>query len=282
MANDPAFLFYPGDYLRDTQCLSEKPQVAYDRIMCEHMRNITITQERLEFFTKRLSADEKDELTHVLTKVDGGFMITWVAESISKRRGYSASRRQNRQGKSKKHISNTSSTYVNHMENEIVIEDETVIPKGGAGETPAAPIPPPSEQSIVGELATSWKKAKPDYPLDNQTDGRALFDIGEFLTKQLQGKWPPETDVGRLALLETWDRLARWIAADDFYKSWALAQIARTKNLQTIWQKSREVKNGAIATKSGRSGNRKAQGTDELIEIIEGDLRAYGAGSEGP
>ena len=99
---DPAFLFYPGDYLRDTQTLSEKAQVAYDRIMCEHMRNICIRQQQLKFFTKRLDEDEKEELMSVLTEVNGGFCIEWVADSISKRRAYSESRRQNRSSKKEK------------------------------------------------------------------------------------------------------------------------------------------------------------------------------------
>ena len=67
--NDPAFLFYPGDYLRDTQCLSENSQVAYDRIMCEHMRNICISKQQLNFFTKRLNDDEKSELFFLLTEI---------------------------------------------------------------------------------------------------------------------------------------------------------------------------------------------------------------------
>lgn len=111
-------MFYPGDYLRDTQCLSEKAQVAYDRIMCEHMRNICITQEQLNFFTKRLSEDEKQEVIHVLTKIKGGYEIHWVAESIRKRNKYSESRQKNRLGKTKPKSDNISSTYVNHMEDE--------------------------------------------------------------------------------------------------------------------------------------------------------------------
>ena len=118
MAKDPGFIFYPGDYLRDTQTLSEKAQVAYDRIMCEHMRNICITQKQLNFFTKRLSDDEKSELMFVLTKIPGGYQIEWVALSINKRRAYSDSRRKNREGKSKKDMNNISKTYDNHMENE--------------------------------------------------------------------------------------------------------------------------------------------------------------------
>ncbi len=119
MAKDPAFLFYPGDYLRDTQMLSEKTQVAYDRIMCEHMRNICITQQQLKFLTKRLSEQELDELMMTLTKVNGGYQIEWVAESIRKRKSYSESRRKNRKGKNKKDML----TYDKHMENENEIEN---------------------------------------------------------------------------------------------------------------------------------------------------------------
>ncbi len=125
MAKDPAFLFYPGDYVRDTQCMSANVQVAYDRIMCEHMRNICITQQQLNFFTKRLSVDEKEEMMTVLIKIKGGFQIEWVAESIEKRRDYSKSRSNNRKGKGKnqpvKEI-----TYDHHMEIEDEIEIEDV------------------------------------------------------------------------------------------------------------------------------------------------------------
>ena len=129
--DDPGFIFYPGDYLRDTQCLSEKSQVAYDRIMCEHMRNICISQHQLNFFTKRLNDDEKTELMFTLSEVDGGYQIKWVADSIVKRRNYSESRRNNRK-KSNKEINQNQKTYEKHMktydghmeiENEIVIED---------------------------------------------------------------------------------------------------------------------------------------------------------------
>lgn len=118
MGSDPAFLFYPGDYLRDTQCLSEPVQVAYDRIMCEHMRNICISQDQLNFFTKRFTSEQKSELKQVLKKVTDGFQIEWVAESIEKRRNYSDSRRKNREGKSTK-PKIISKSYVPHMENEI-------------------------------------------------------------------------------------------------------------------------------------------------------------------
>lgn len=117
MSKDPAFLFYPGDYLRDTQCLSESAQVAYDRIMCEHMRKICISKQQLNFFTKRLTNEQKEELLMVLDEKDEGFQIGWVSESILKRRKYSESRRNNRKG-SVKEKKNISKSYDSHMENE--------------------------------------------------------------------------------------------------------------------------------------------------------------------
>jgi len=138
MNKDFAFLFKPGDYLRDTQCLSERVQVAYDRIMCEHMRNICISQQQLNFFTKRLNEDEKAELLMVVDKIEGGYEISWVAESIRERISYSQSRRENRMGKSKKHMK----TYVEHMEgdsdsksyvdllNKVVNKNQIVLPEG--------------------------------------------------------------------------------------------------------------------------------------------------------
>lgn len=113
---DPAFLFYPGDYLRDTQCLSESVQVAYDRIMCEHMRNICISQAQLNFFTKRLNADQKSDLMMVLKKVDSGFYIEWVYASLIRRKAYSESRSKNRK-----------KSYDGHMEIENIIEKENII-----------------------------------------------------------------------------------------------------------------------------------------------------------
>ncbi|MFA5300266.1 MAG: hypothetical protein WC389_18920 [Lutibacter sp.] len=128
--DDPGFIFYPGDYLRDTQCLSEKVQVAYDRIMCEHMRQICITHEQLNFFTKRLSQDEKQELMFVLSKKDTGFVIRWVSESIEKRRSYSESRRSNRSKPNKSHMithDKDMRTYDDHMDNENEIEDDNTV-----------------------------------------------------------------------------------------------------------------------------------------------------------
>lgn len=136
---DPAFLFYPGDYLRDTQCLSESAQVAYDRIMCEHMRvisldmtNIKVSKERVEFFTKRLDNESKYQIFSVLNEVEGGYQIEWVAISIYERKTYTESRKNNKLGKNGSHDQDIL-THDRHTEDEDEIEnkdEEKEIKKG--------------------------------------------------------------------------------------------------------------------------------------------------------
>lgn len=115
MSKGPSFKFYPGEYLRDTQCLSEKAQVAYDRIICEHMRNICICKNQFEFFTKRLSEDEIRGLLTVIRELDEGYQIDWVVESIIKSNIYKDSRRDNRLSKIKKNNEKISKSYDKHM-----------------------------------------------------------------------------------------------------------------------------------------------------------------------
>ena len=131
MSKDPAFLFYPGDYLRDTQCLSSSAQVAYDRIMCEHMRSIPIAKDRVHFFTKRLNEDEKAELLSVLEQYDGGFVIGWLVVSIEKRKAYSESRRKNGEKKYSLHMQSIRPAQENEIEN--VNDNVNNKDKGGVG-----------------------------------------------------------------------------------------------------------------------------------------------------
>lgn len=164
MGKDFAFLFKPGDYLRDTQCLSEKVQVAYDRIMCEHMRNICITQGQLDFFTKRLNDDEKRELLYILKIVPGGYEIEWVAESIRERIRYGESRRKNREGKHKEDML----TYDKHMEGDSDSDIKNVV------------------KSINVSFENFWN----------------LYDKKRGDKLKLEKKWNVLSDTERLAIME--------------------------------------------------------------------------------
>lgn len=246
MAKDPAFLFYPGDYLRDTQCLSESVQVAYDRIMCEHMRNICVSQQQLNFFTKKLSQGEKEELLAVLTQVDGGFQIDWVVDSVTKRRAYSESRSKNREGKGIKNPKEHMKTYVEHMENEIEYEKEKeeVKEKGrGTG-----------EGFIIPQMWEAWKSARPSYPADKLKDFEPLQKIGSFISDQQKIKWIPVGKEEMRQILTIWAELGRYIESDKFFSKYSLKQVeTHIQSISQSYQQSKFKSPKDIKDESDRS-----------------------------
>jgi hypothetical protein len=222
MAKDPAFLFYPGDYLRDTQCLSEKAQVAYDRIMCEHMRNICedvskigITKDKLNFFTKRLSDDEKNDLMNVLIKINTIYQIEWVAISLCKRKKYSSNRAENRRRKNKSHMN----TYDDHMEiedenenkDENVLKKETQKKNNMSSAKDTENIPLPFEGPEFAQIWKEWLQHRKEARIKNytptglkrlfkwlkETSGEdekiAILIIDQSLTKGWQGLFELKT-----------------------------------------------------------------------------------------
>lgn len=243
MAKDPAFLFYPGDYLRDTQCLSEKSQVAYDRIMCEHMRNICITQEQLNFFIKRLSEDEKSEVLFLLVKVKGGYQIEWVAESICKRMSYSESRRKNKEGKTK----NIYKTYDSHMENENVIEDENINKSE-------------NEKLLIPKMFSIFKRHLPNYPGSKEKDYKHLLSIATFILEQSGNVGTPTKFVNEIT--EAWEPICLVIKNDNFYAQKSLSTISN--HIQEILQNSLH----------GKKSNGTAKITTD--ELKEAHARRYG------
>ena len=136
------FKFYPGEYLRDTQNLSESQQVAYDRIMCEHIRYnqvdaISVSISQLRFFTKRLTPEEKEEIMLVLEEVSTpngpGFCIPWVAREVRKALNFNRSRVNNlNKNDIEPHMGNHIGIRYNKESNES--KKEIKKEKGGAGE----------------------------------------------------------------------------------------------------------------------------------------------------
>jgi hypothetical protein len=181
-------MFYPGDYLRDTQCLSEKVQVAYDRIMCEHMRNICITQQQLNFFTKRLTEGEISELMFVLNKIEGGFEIEWVARSIRERISYIDSRRKNREGKTKEDMIDISRTHDPHKEGEgiskIVVDYEFVV------ENYHSLCPKLNKVQVISDTRKGFMNARVgEYGMDKVISVLRMAGESEFLNGKNDKVW---------------------------------------------------------------------------------------------
>ncbi|HLI94240.1 MAG TPA: hypothetical protein VKU83_11540 [Puia sp.] len=234
----PGFIFYPGDYLQDTQNLSADAQTAYDRIMCLHMKNICISKQQLDFFTKRLTAEQKSELLMVLVVNGEGeestYRIAWVTDSILKYRKFCESRSSNRKGKNKEQVKNTSSTSEQLVENESVNEDEieNEFKEGGEGEGSQTGYA--NDRLLVPQMLQKWKEALPNYPDDPILDGKALYSIAIFLCKRGNLRGAPELNVE--PILEAWEQLCAFISEDRFYKQKSLKTISN--GIQEILQKA--------------------------------------------
>lgn len=109
---DPAFLFYSSDFLIDTLLWGDIEVGRWIKLMCflhqkghlSYTQVLDIIKDKNSIIFTKLKTDEK-----------GLYYNERLDYEIEKRRAYSESRRRNRK--------NISKTYVEHMGNEIVIEN---------------------------------------------------------------------------------------------------------------------------------------------------------------
>ena len=125
MANkDPAFLFYPSDFLTGTMLLSNEQIGKYIKLLCLQHQHGSLSEKHMlqicgEYDEELYSKFKKDD--------DGKYYNERLQKETIKRKKYSESRRQNRMGGAKKYEEKPSyddtydSTYVEtydgHMEN---------------------------------------------------------------------------------------------------------------------------------------------------------------------
>jgi hypothetical protein len=117
MGKDPAFLFYPGDAAEDVSHMNRLERGCY----------FDLIQAQKKFGPLPLSTIQKvlgkdfdscwESIKMCLTYEKDMYFISWLQDSIEKRKNYSASRAKNREGSKQAKNKETESTYVEHMEN---------------------------------------------------------------------------------------------------------------------------------------------------------------------
>lgn len=106
-----------------------------------------------------------------------------------------------------------------------------------------------SENLLIPQMLTAWKKKKPQYPVDKYKDFHALGDIAKFICEQLQIPYHPRDDSAMEKVMEHWEIMAGFISKTDHINSYSLGQVA--KHSQTIVQK---IQNENGDHKTGKSG----------------------------
>lgn len=125
MSKDPAVLFYTADFLAGTMFMRNEQVGKYIKLLCmQHQQGHLREEDMLEMCG---SYDER--IFSKFVKDEQGFYYNQrMEEETEKRRKYSESRSNNRKKKKTEDmncdVSNTSKTYVQHMENENEIVNE--------------------------------------------------------------------------------------------------------------------------------------------------------------
>ncbi len=130
MAKDPAFLFYPGDFVNKTQTFTFEEVGIYLRLLILQFNSSTGSI-KIEEIKRLLNGSFEDKWTYPISekfkKDKDGFYNPRLREEIKKRRSYSESRRNNRLNHSKnatkqetydKDMNNICKSSVKHMEDE--------------------------------------------------------------------------------------------------------------------------------------------------------------------
>jgi len=108
---DPAFLFYSSDFLTGTMLLNMEQRGKYITLLClQHNKGKLSEKDMMHI----CGSYDEDIFGKFQRDADGYFFNERLSTEIQKRKSYSESRRNNR---TKKDVSNISSSYDKHMEN---------------------------------------------------------------------------------------------------------------------------------------------------------------------
>ena len=122
MAKDPAVLFYTSDFLTGVRRMTYEQVGKYITLLCMQHQYGSLTEKDM----MHICGTYDEDIWLKFEKTDAGFINKRMHEEAEKRKRYSESRRNNKLNSTKKQdMTNISSTYVNHMENEN--ENEVVI-----------------------------------------------------------------------------------------------------------------------------------------------------------
>lgn len=109
MAKDPAFLFYPGDFMTGTQFFTDEQVGKYLRLLLAQHQLGHLKESHMILICKSY---DNDIFSKFAKDSDGNYFNQRLEDEIVKRKKYTESRGKNRSGKNI-----ISKSYDNHMEN---------------------------------------------------------------------------------------------------------------------------------------------------------------------
>ena len=122
MSNDPAFLFYTGDFTTGTQFFTDEQVGIYIRLLMAQHQHGHLSDKQVKMICR---THDEDVMLKFEKDSNGKFFNKRLEDEIFKRKKYSLSRSENKKGKIKDMLI-ISKSYDNHMENENENENKDI------------------------------------------------------------------------------------------------------------------------------------------------------------
>ena len=122
MSNDPAFLFYTGDFTTGTQFFTDEQVGIYIRLLMAQHQHGHLSDKQVKMICR---THDEDVMLKFEKDSNGKFFNKRLEDEIFKRKKYSLSRSENKKGKTKDMLI-ISKSYDNHMENENENENKDI------------------------------------------------------------------------------------------------------------------------------------------------------------
>ena len=232
MAKDPAFLFYSSDFLSGTFTMSNEQLGKYIRLLClQHQKGLLSEKDLLN-----ICGTYDEDIFNKFQKKEGLFYNVRLLEESDKRKKFSESRRNNRNGvkslTSDKDMIDICATLVPHMENENenIIKDIIEEKK----ELSEIEIEYQITQMIVPNILKVWKDKNPKYFSHLQTDSHAALQIACNIASAKSWKKAQILNGKEIECIASFTKIAEFIMEHKFWSSKTLEQISRPNNWQKI------------------------------------------------
>jgi uncharacterized protein YdaU (DUF1376 family) len=241
MAKDPAFLFYPNDWLGGTMYLSRHQKGCYMDLLIAQFNNGPLSLETI----KTVLGQDQANWTVLSSKFkkdsNGNFFNERLATEIEKRKKFSKSRRDNVNKRYNPTYVDTSVEHMNlHMENGNRNENRNDFEK--------------SEKLLIPDMQKTWIKKFPKYFLEKEKDFPALLKISSNVAKLVGASDNPlsQTIEEKNQIKHRWGEIVDFISSEDFFKNYSISQVDR--HFQSILQKEKNGNkySGSIKAAKGK------------------------------
>lgn len=223
MAKDPAFLFYPNDWLGGTTGMSLVEKGAYMELLVMQFNKGAFSIDQAKKILNGHFEETWQVLKEKFTEQDGKFFNERLQAEKEKRQKNARKNKEridNYWNEKKKNTTGNSNVYTKPIPIENEIENENISKGKDSQEKPLEPEQ--VEFFLVPEMKKVWQNNFPTYTFlekKKQEDFTALREIAECIAE----KNKIDCDIG---ILKPFEQFAIFISRDSFYKTYSLKQVS--------------------------------------------------------